>query len=60
MGLFVSTVQPSENEEVRRENTMHALAIDGNEDGLKTFLEANPTADVNEKDEYVGVLRVFL
>ena len=52
MGNFVSTMQDEENE--REETTIHALAIAGNEEWLRTLLETNPELDVNQRDEYVS------
>ncbi|KAJ3553023.1 hypothetical protein NM688_g3839 [Phlebia brevispora] len=53
MGMMVSTMEVS-NDEGRNEDTIHGLAISGNEETLKAFLEANPSADVNERDEYAS------
>ena len=54
MGNFVSTMK-DEQEAEREETTIHALAIVGNEPGLRTLLDGNPEIDVNQKDEYVSV-----
>jgi acyl-CoA-binding protein len=50
-GVFVSTPENNPNDL----NTIHGLAIAGDAQKLETMLEADPSLDINQKDEFVRI-----
>ena len=52
MGNRVSTMEHGVEDE-RDKDSIHGLATAGNEEGLRAFLNANPSFNVNELDEHV-------
>lgn len=52
LGNAVSMMQ-HDDDKGRDENTLYGFAIAGDAEGLRAFLDAHPTADMNEIDEYV-------
>lgn len=55
LGVSVSTMAPEANTE-REHGSLHSLSIVGDADGVKTYLQEHPEANINETDEYVSTL----
>ena len=54
-GVFVSTMNAPKDEDF---NTVHGLAIAGDAQKLERMLIAEPSLDLDQKDEYVSVSTV--
>lgn len=56
MGVFVSTMSAPK---VDDSDTIHGLAITGDAQTLAKMLIAEPSLDLNQKDEYVSLSSVY-
>ena len=56
MGVFVSTMSAPKDDDL---GTIHGLAIAGDAQKLGKMLIAEPSLDLNRKDEYVSVFIVY-
>jgi acyl-CoA-binding protein len=54
-GIFVSTMSTPKGDIGNDLGTIHGLAIAGDAQKLEKMLKANPSLDVNQKDEFVSV-----
>jgi len=57
MGVFVSTMSAPKDEDL---DTVHGLAIAGDAQKLAEMLIADPSLDLNRKDEYVSISSVWI
>jgi len=55
-GIFVSTMSAPKGEIGDDLDTIHGLAIAGDAQKLEKMLEANPSLDINQKDQFVSIL----
>ena len=56
MGVFVSTMSAPKVDDL---DTIHGLAIAGDAQKLKEILIAEPSLDLNRKDEYVSAFTIY-
>jgi len=56
MGVYVSTMSAPKDDDL---DTIHGLAIAGDAQKLAKMLIAEPSLDLNERDEYVSISSVY-